>query len=84
VRHHDGVGHVRLAGVAHLAFVIAPGEMKGLFELREIVLGAVFANFGFQLAIELFDRIGRGVCRDRIGYRGGFSRHVNLIVAGPS
>ena len=34
VRHHDGMGHVRLAGIARLALVIFAGEAEGLLRAR--------------------------------------------------
>ena len=51
VGHHFGMDHVGFAGIARLAFVILAGEEEGLVERTEIVLGAVLADLGFQLAI---------------------------------
>ena len=45
---HERMHHVRLAGVAQLAFVMFGGEAEGFFDRGEIVFGAVFANLGFQ------------------------------------
>ena len=63
----SAVHHVRLAGIARLALVIFAGEAEGLFECGEIVFGAVFADLGFQFAVQLLDRVdgrsGTGVVR---------------------
>ena len=48
---HDGVDHVRLAGIASLSFVALAGETEGLLERSEVVFGAVLANLGFELAV---------------------------------
>ena len=81
VGHHDGVHHVRLAGVAHLPFMLLPGEAEGLFERREIVLGPVLADLGFQLAVQLLHRIGGTRERQRFRNAGGLGGHCTSIVA---
>ena len=52
VGNHDGVEHVRLPRVAGLAFVAVAGEVEGLFEGGEVVVGAILADFGFEFAID--------------------------------
>jgi hypothetical protein len=81
--HADGVRHVRLAGVAHLPFMPLPGEAEGLFQPREIVLGPVRANLGFQLAVRLLHRIGGTRERQRFRNAGGLGGHCTSIVACP-
>jgi hypothetical protein len=62
-----------------LSFVIAAGELKGLFYGSEIVFGAVFANLCFELTIKLIDRIvgrrRRGRKYGGIGDLGRFGGH---------
>ncbi len=82
VGHHDGMDHVRLAGIAHLPFVILAGEAKGFLERGQIVLGAVFADLGFQLGVQLFRRIRQMFVGYGIGNAGGLEGHSNSIVAG--
>ena len=67
VGHHERVHHVGLAGIARLSFVVLAGEAEGFLEGGEIVLGAVLADLGFQLAVEVFDGI---LGRRRKGYTG--------------
>ena len=58
VGHHDRVEHVRLAGIAGLAFVIFLGEPERLLEHRKVVFRTVLANLGFQLAVDQIYRVG--------------------------
>jgi hypothetical protein len=76
VGHHDGMGHIGLAGIARLVLVVAAGELEGLPQRRKVVLGTVFADLVFQLAVELADRVGRN--RRRNGWKGRFRRAGRL------
>ena len=74
VGHHEGMHHVRLAGLAQLAFVQVGGDAERLFDGGEIVARAVFADFFFQFAVQLLDAVkGRGDGWDfgGVGYLGG-------------
>ena len=50
--------HVRLAGLAQLAFVKVGGDAEGLFDGGEIVARAVLANLVFQFPIQLLNAVG--------------------------
>ena len=82
VRHHDGMGHVRFAGIAGLALVIFAGEAEGLLERGEIVLGTVLADLGFQFGVQLLNGVGRMRYWPGFGNAGGLGGHANSIVAG--
>ena len=82
VRHHDGMDHVGLAGIAGLALVILAGETEGLLERGEIVLGAVLADLGFQFGVQLLNGVGRMRYGTGFGKTGGLGGHSNSIVAG--
>ena len=74
----DGVEHVGLARIAGLALVVAAGEAVGLFEGCEVLFGPVFTQLGFELAIELFHRVGRLDGRLNIGNAGWLGGHRTL------
>ena len=71
---HERVHHVGLAGIARLAFVIFGGEAEGFLDRGEVVLGAVFADLGFQFEEELLDRVRRrrygDGCGEALAFRG--------------
>jgi hypothetical protein len=67
--------HIRLAGLAQLAFVKLGGQAEGFFDRGEIVARAVFANLDFQLLKQLLDAVeGRG-CGWDFGGAGYFRGH---------
>src|ERR1022692_2692884 len=82
VRHQDGMGHVRFAGIAGLACVILAGEAEGLLQRGEIVLGAVLADLGFQFGVQLLHGVGEKRYWGGFGKTGGLGRHATSIVAG--
>jgi len=58
VGNHEGVDHVRLAGLTQLAFMQFDGQAEGFFDGGEVVARAVLADLGFKFDEELFDAIG--------------------------
>src|SRR5215469_269675 len=75
------MNHVGLSGTAHLAFMLLPRKAEGLFQWRQIVFRAIFADFGLQFAIQPFDWIGRRrVERDTLRGVYRFGGHSSSIV----
>ena len=79
----SGVDHVRLAGIAPLSFVIFAGEVEGLLEAGQIVLGAVLADLELPVRGTAFRRDPRAAAGDGYtGDAGGIRGHCNSILAG--
>ena len=57
MRHHHRMSHVGLTRIASLALVAPAGKIECLAQRAQIFLGAILADLGFQLGVQLLDRV---------------------------